>query len=282
MCRPLKRTPDKADGTRSVPATIMRPVNGCVGRREDARSGARGQRKRDFHVAVDGRRAGIASRARPAGQRRQSVATSPACASQRASLPTAWSIIPHVLLAAWTLEAPASWGNVAGNASPRRSLRQVRRKTSLQTHRRPGNLAFLDAIASVCAAAKRTGRQFAPLESGQGGNLRRSEGRQGVNLRRAEGAIQPLAGEKRGVYCHTRKTGVWTLPVVRKTDALPDRRPGAAEGRGGGEKRRSRDSAGVPVFETGSLKGGADLVSPPGGRPRPGRLEGADSGAHWP
>ena len=118
---------------------------------------------------------GPASRQETAGAAKKAKrCSSLACASQRASLPTAWSIIPHVLLAAWTLEAPASWGNVAGNASPRRSLRQVRRKASLQTHRRPGNLASLDAIASVCAAVERTGRQFTPVESGQGGNLRHS------------------------------------------------------------------------------------------------------------
>jgi hypothetical protein len=54
------------------------------------------------------------------------------------------------------------------------SLRQIRRKTSLQTHRRRRTCASLDAIASFCAAGRRTRRQFTPLQDGQGLNLRRS------------------------------------------------------------------------------------------------------------
>ena len=138
------------------------------------------------------------------------------------------------------LEAPASCGNVAGNASPEASLRQVRQKTPLQTHRRPRNRAFLGRHrfslrrgeadrAAICGAPGWTGRQFTPLLSGQG-----------VNLRRAEGAISPLAGARRGVYCHTRKTGVWTLPVVRKRDAPTNGGGEAAEGRRGEKKRDCR------------------------------------------
>ena len=142
----------------------------------------------------------------------------------------------------------------------RRSLRQVRRKTSLQTHRRPGNRAFLDAIASVCAAARRTGRQFASLQRWTGRQFTSLESGQGGNLRRAEGAISPLAGAKRGVYCHTRKTGVWTLPVVRKKDAPTNGGGEAAEGRRGEEKK------GLPAPRNGSrsvaLGGGGDRHGP--------------------
>ena len=117
-----------------------------------------------------------------------------------------------------------------------RSLRQVRQKTSLQTHRRPGNCAFLDAIASVCAAARRAGRQFAPLEGGQGVSLRRSRADRAsicVGPKTPSGRLPARNGASTVI---TRKTGVWTLPVVRKTDALPDRRRQGGRSRGAEKK----------------------------------------------
>jgi hypothetical protein len=128
--------------------------------------------------------------------------------------------------------APISPENVAPDAP-------ATRKPRLPGRHRFGLRRCKADRAAICVAAGQTGRQFASLESGQG-----------ANLRRAEGAISPLAGAKRGVYWYTRKTGVWTLPVVRKTVTLPDRRRQGGLRPGGRRKKEVRASGGVQVFAT--------------------------------
>jgi hypothetical protein len=113
--------------------------------------------------------------------------------------------------------------------------------------------------AAICVAPEWTRRQFASLQSGQGGNLRR-----------AERAISPLAGAKRGVYCYTRKTSLWTLLVVRKTDALPDRRRQGGRRPGGRRKKgssRFRRRAGNRHTTADRAESGGTGCRLPGQRP---------------
>ncbi len=184
----------------------------------------RGERKRGFHVAAENRRAGSASRHGPQGREGKAFRF-PHCASSPSVV--AGRVEHHSPHTDCRLNAgsAASWGNVAGNASPRAEPAPISpenvapdahatRKPRLLGRHRFGLRRCRTDGASICARGEWTGRQFASLESGQGGNLRR-----------AEGAIWPLAGERRGVYSNARKPRPWTLPVVRKTDALPDWRP---------------------------------------------------------
>ena len=90
-------------------------------------------------------------------------------------------------------------------ATKRRSRRTGDPETAHVGRHRSGLQRCKADRAAICVAAGWTGRQFASLESRQGGNLRR-----------AEGAISPPAGAKRGVYCFTRKTVALALLIIRK------------------------------------------------------------------
>jgi hypothetical protein len=124
--------------------------------------------------------------------------------------------------------------NVAGNAPAGAGPRQVRQQTSLQTQRRPGNRACLDAIASESAAERRTARQFVSLRSGQGSNLRRCK------VDRASICVGPKAPSRRlppgnaasTVILAKRASGPYPLSAKKMRSRTGGRRPGGAEKKG--------------------------------------------------
>ncbi len=107
---------------------------------------------------------------------------------------------------------PAASGDASPGAEPASSSPQnvapdapATRKLRLLGRRRFGLRPSRADTSPIYAAEAWTGRQFASLESEQGGNLRR-----------AEGVVSPLAGAAAFLYGFTRKTGVLTLLIIRK------------------------------------------------------------------